>query len=1487
MVGYIWSSSGRFFMEPASTGGDITDVHVIYRYDEKEQTKDNGIFFRHRRHHHRHNAHKGVNDSGSHQHKRRSKRSVSHDLHVEVMVVADMKMQMYHGTLLQNYILTLMSIVSLIYKDASIGNSINIAVVKLAMMNEDVAKDVVHQSAPKTLKNFCKWQAIQNDPNDKSSLHHDTAILLTREDICRSPKKCDTLGLAELGTMCDPYNSCSIVEDNGLSAAFTIAHELGHVLSMPHDDDFIKCHRINNGKQYHVMARMLDYNTYPWSWSTCSSHFLTEFLDSGLAHCLQDPPLKNKLKGRWAEERQPGELFTDDSQCELVYGSGARICPYMPVCKILWCVTPDLIGCRTHHMPWADGTKCGEYKWCQKGECRRREPTKLKPIDGGWSKWNKYGPCSRTCGGGIQKAIRHCNKPKPDNGGRYCIGRRIRYRSCKTQSCGSLAKDFREEQCAAFNGKHFNIHGLPTNVTWAAVHSGLNPKDRCKLFCRVSNGNAYYVLREKVEDGTPCSPDSFDVCVNGICLPAGCDLRLGSKKQLDLCGVCGGNNSTCKTVSGHLNRRLHYGYTDVVRIPAGANNIDVRQYGYNNSEKDDNYIALKTPVDEYILNGNFSVILFKKLIRYGVSTLEYNGAGAVVERINASRPLEKDLIIQVILSVKDLLPPDIHYQYTISTTTAYRWDYAPQWDECSSICQGYRYRQPVCLRTYEGVEVDGVHCWKVETQPQPLKELCNQHCKLSWQITRKSECSAHCGKGKRTLTVQCVQMIESDSRIVDDWFCKNLPDKPSSNELCEIPCTVAQWEFGAWSKCSVSCGRGERQRPYWCELNGKEVHGSMCNPNAIPEHKQTCVLASCPSWKSGQWGQCSSTCGNGVSRRMVICQSDREIRIDDNRCNVREKPEEEMQCNLPQCVSTQEQNQISSSTNPPGPYSNGDKIMWKTSLWGECSTTCGVGFRKRKVECYNEDGKTKNNADECKHLPRPAALELCQHKPCGSWGTGEWSEVFVLTQNVRRLRVKYNQMFQCSRKCGGGYQRRQVVCQDDNGKYADGCDTKRRPEETIHCHSHPCPTWAFGRWGACSVTCGDGIQERYVVCIENDGRVVPSTYCESEPIETQQNCTMSQCPAWKLDSEWSTCTASCNVGMQTRRPFCSYDNQTVEDSFCSGIPPMTMTRSCNTHQCPMRWVTTNWSQVFVTNSCGKGRQTRSVYCINDDGIKVNEQLCGSSKRPRLRRACNKQPCPYTWKTGFWSDCSVTCGPGVQTRTAFCHEVNAYGWMNPDPVLAGCKENERPTIIQSCGAESCTDIQRKLDVREDGEQEIVVRGKRIRVYCGAMNTSYPHEYITLPSGEEENYSEMYERRLIRPDTCPYNGERTESCECIVDAQSRAGFTTFSKIRLNITNLRVIAHDYSFARAIHGQLIPYAEAADCYSSANCPQGRFSINLADTGFIVSEFTEWVGHGNKPSIKILHHQDGLRVQGRCGGYCGKCTVDPLVGLLLDVAPP
>lgn len=61
---------------------------------------------------------------------------------------------------------------------------------------------------------------------------------------------------------------------------------------------------------------------------------------------------------------------------------------------------------------------------------------------------------------------------RPRNGGRFCVGRRMKFRSCNTEPCPRGRKDFREEQCSQFDGKHFNINGLPPTVRWIPKYSG-------------------------------------------------------------------------------------------------------------------------------------------------------------------------------------------------------------------------------------------------------------------------------------------------------------------------------------------------------------------------------------------------------------------------------------------------------------------------------------------------------------------------------------------------------------------------------------------------------------------------------------------------------------------------------------------------------------------------------------------------------------------------------------------------------------------------------------------------------------------------------------------------------------------------------------------------------------------------------------------------------------------------------------------------------
>lgn len=61
---------------------------------------------------------------------------------------------------------------------------------------------------------------------------------------------------------------------------------------------------------------------------------------------------------------------------------------------------------------------------------------------------------------------------RPQNGGRFCVGRRMKFRSCNTEPCPQGGRDFREEQCSVFNGRHFNINGLPPTVRWVPKYSG-------------------------------------------------------------------------------------------------------------------------------------------------------------------------------------------------------------------------------------------------------------------------------------------------------------------------------------------------------------------------------------------------------------------------------------------------------------------------------------------------------------------------------------------------------------------------------------------------------------------------------------------------------------------------------------------------------------------------------------------------------------------------------------------------------------------------------------------------------------------------------------------------------------------------------------------------------------------------------------------------------------------------------------------------------
>ncbi|ODM87836.1 A disintegrin and metalloproteinase with thrombospondin motifs 20 [Orchesella cincta] len=108
--------------------------------------------------------------------KARSKRSLSTERYVELTVVTDQTMSSYHGDNLKHYVLTLLSIVALVYRDASIGNPVNIVLVNFHVLTDTDfsgnSQNKTHgTSASEMLRNFCKWQKEHNHPDDRHALH--------------------------------------------------------------------------------------------------------------------------------------------------------------------------------------------------------------------------------------------------------------------------------------------------------------------------------------------------------------------------------------------------------------------------------------------------------------------------------------------------------------------------------------------------------------------------------------------------------------------------------------------------------------------------------------------------------------------------------------------------------------------------------------------------------------------------------------------------------------------------------------------------------------------------------------------------------------------------------------------------------------------------------------------------------------------------------------------------------------------------------------------------------------------------------------------------------------------------------------------------------------------------------------------------------------------------------------------------------------------
>ena len=165
------------------------------------------------------------------------------------------------------------------------------------------------------------------------------------------------------------------------------------------------------------------------------------------------------------------------------------------------------------------------------------------------------------------------------------------------------------------------------------------------------------------------------------------------------------------------------------------------------------------------------------------------------------------------------------------------------------------------------------------------------------------------------------------------------------------------------------------------------------------------------------------------------------------------------------------------------------------------------------------------------------------------------------------------------------------------------------------------------------MTLFSGIQWRFRMCEGCKG-----------PEGEMRTCNHSACTSqgWAQWANWGSCSATCgkdSTRMRRRKCMGGINAQAV----CAGVSAQYQT--CSLPTCS-QWV--EWGQWNTcTVSCGNGTRRRQRKCAKSG----KDKCIGSSAQTEI---CSPGPCGGRWDFwSEWSECSVSCGSGVQTRSRIC------------------------------------------------------------------------------------------------------------------------------------------------------------------------------------------------------------------------------------------